>query len=68
MTLETFLTELNDGYVNFNLTKIDDSGNKERILENANQEEISKYVIENTLVETEIKMVFNEKTTVNIFI
>lgn len=68
MTLETFLTELNDGYVNFNLTKIDESGNKERILENANQEEISKYVIENTLVETEIKMVFNEKTTVNIFI
>lgn len=68
MTLETLLTELNDGYVNFNLTRIDDSGNKERILENANQEEISKYVIENTLVETEIKMVFNEKTTVNIFI
>lgn len=68
MTLETFLTELNDGYVNFNLTKIDESGNKERILENANQEEISKYVIENTLVETEIKMVFNDKTTVNIFI
>lgn len=68
MTLEALLTELNDGYVNFNLTRIDDSGNKERILENANQEEISKYVIENTLVETEIKMVFNEKTTVNIFI
>lgn len=68
MTLETLLTELNDGYVNFNLTRIDDSGNKERILENANQEEISKYVIENTLVETEIKMVFNDKTTVNIFI
>lgn len=68
MTLETLLTELNDGYVNFNLTRIDESGNKERILENANQEEISKYVIENTLVETEIKMVFNDKTTVNIFI
>lgn len=68
MTLETLLTELNDGYVNFNLTRIDESGNKEKILENANQEEISKYVIENTLVETEIKMVFNEKTTVNIFI
>lgn len=68
MTLETLLTELNDGYVNFNLTRIDDSGNKEKILENANQEEISKYVIENTLVETEIKMVFNDKTTVNIFI
>lgn len=68
MTLETLLTELNDGYVNFNLTRIDESGNRERILENANQEEISKYVIENTLVETEIKMVFNEKTTVNIFI
>jgi len=68
MTLETLLTELNDGYVNFNLTRIDESGNKEKILENANQEEISKYVIENTLVETEIKMVFNDKTTVNIFI
>lgn len=68
MTLETLLTELNDGYVNFNLTRIDDSGNREKILENANQEEISKYVIENTLVETEIKMVFNDKTTVNIFI
>ena len=68
MTLETLLTELNDGYVNFNLTKIDESGNREKVLENANQEEISKYVIENTLVETEIKMVFNEKTTVNIFI
>lgn len=68
MTLETLLTELNDGYVNFNLTKIDESGNKEKVLENANQEEISKYVIENTLVETEIKMVFNEETTVNIFI
>lgn len=68
MTLETLLTELNDGYVNFNLTRIDDSGNREKVLENANQEEISKYVIENTLVETEIKMVFNDKTTVNIFI
>jgi hypothetical protein len=68
MTLETLLTELNDGYVNFNLTRIDESGNKEKVLENANQEEISKYVIENTLVETEIKMVFNDKTTVNIFI
>lgn len=68
MTLETLLTELNDGYVNFNLTRIDESGNREKVLENANQEEISKYVIENTLVETEIKMVFNEKTTVNIFI
>ena len=68
MTLETLLTELNDGYVNFNLTRIDESGNREKILENANQEEISKYVIENTLVETEIKMVFNDKTTVNIFI
>ena len=68
MTLETLLTELNDGYVNFNLTRIDDSGNREKILENANPEEISKYVIENTLVETEIKMVFNDKTTVNIFI
>lgn len=68
MTLETLLTELNDGYVNFNLTKIDESGNREKVLENANQEEISKYVIENTLVETEIKMVFNDKTTVNIFI
>lgn len=68
MTLETLLTELNDGYVNFNLTRIDESGNREKVLENANQEEISKYVIENTLVETEIKMVFNDKTTVNIFI
>ena len=68
MTLETLLTELNDGYVNFNLTRIDESGNREKVLENVNQEEISKYVIENTLVETEIKMVFNDKTTVNIFI
>lgn len=66
LTLETLLENLDDAYTSFNLYKLDEDMNRTPILVNGSQEDISKYAIDH--LDEEVKMVYNEKTEVNIFV
>ena len=63
LTLAELLYDLNDSYEVFNISK-----DNEKILENANQDEVIKFCIENLLLNSELKMVYNNEKEVNIFL
>lgn len=63
VTLAEMLYDLDDSYEVFNITK-----DNEKILENANQDEVIKFCVENLLLNSELKMVYNNEKEVNIFL
>lgn len=63
LTLAELLYDLNDSYEVFNISK-----DNEKILENANQDEVIKFCVENLLLNSELKMVYNNEKEVNIFL
>lgn len=63
LTLAELLYDLNDDYEVFNITK-----DNEKILENANQDTLINFCVENLLLNSELKMVYNNEKEVNIFL
>lgn len=66
LLLKELLEDLNDEYDKFNLYKLDEDMNRSVILVNGTQDDICKYTMEH--LDEEVKMVYNDKTEVNIFV
>lgn len=66
--LGELLDLLSEEYTTFNLTRIDESNNREIILQNATQENIVKYTVDEEHIDDEVKMVYNDDHTINIYI
>lgn len=66
LLLKELLEDLNDEYDTFNLYKLDEDMNRTAILVNGTQDDICKYTMEH--LDEEVKMVYNDKTEVNIFV
>ena len=66
LLLKELLEDLNDEYDKFNLYKLDEDMNRSAILVNGTQDDICKYTMEH--LDEEVKMVYNDKTEVNIFV
>lgn len=66
LLLKELLEDLSDEYDKFNLYKLDEDMNRSAILVNGTQDDICKYAMEH--LDEEVKMVYNDKTEVNIFV